>query len=88
LKSGFTSDPGDPLAEMHVPTAVLWIFGEPTGRENEEELFFRKWGRDLMTCLIAHLLWTEPQCTEDARHSSDRRGNAGSGYAHDIALDP
>jgi hypothetical protein len=33
---------------MHVPTAVLWIFGEPTGRENEEELFFRKWGRDLM----------------------------------------
>jgi type IV secretion system protein VirD4 len=58
-------DPKDPLAEMHVHTVVSWIFGETTGRENEEELFFRKWGRDLVACLIAHLIWTEnPSATK------------------------
>lgn len=52
-------DPAGPLAEMHVHTVVSWIFGEANGRETEEEMFFRKWGKDLVACLMAHLLWDE-----------------------------
>ena len=50
-------DTEDPLAEMHVHTVVSWIFGESHGRENEEEMFFHKWGKDLVVCLLADLLW-------------------------------
>jgi type IV secretion system protein VirD4 len=52
-------DPRDPLAEMHVHTVVSWIFGENTGRETEEDLFFRKWGKDLVVCLLADLIWDD-----------------------------
>jgi type IV secretion system protein VirD4 len=52
-------DTGSELAEMHVHTVVSWIFGEAPGRETEEQFFFRQWGKDLVACLLAHLLWDD-----------------------------
>jgi type IV secretion system protein VirD4 len=52
-------DPNAAMAEMHVHTVVSWIFSEKTGRENEDELFFIKWGKDLVACLMADLLWDD-----------------------------
>jgi type IV secretion system protein VirD4 len=52
-------DTEDELAEMHVHTVVSWIFGEVAGRESEEQFFFRQWGKDLVACLLAHLLWDD-----------------------------
>jgi type IV secretion system protein VirD4 len=52
-------DTKDSLAEMHVHTVVSWVFGEQTGRENDDEVFFNKWGKDLVACLMADLLWND-----------------------------
>ena len=52
-------DTTDELAEMYVHTVVSWIFGEAAGRETEEQFFFRQWGKDLVACLLAHLLWED-----------------------------
>ena len=50
-------DTGSELAEMHVHTVVSWIFAEPAARESPEQAFFYRWGKDLVACLLAHLLW-------------------------------
>ena len=52
-------DTTNELAEMHIHTVVSWIFGETSGRETEEQFFFRQWGKDLVACLLAHLLWDD-----------------------------
>jgi type IV secretion system protein VirD4 len=52
-------DTSNELAEMHVHTVVSWIFAEPAARESEEQAFFRQWGKDLVACLLAHLLWDD-----------------------------
>jgi type IV secretion system protein VirD4 len=52
-------DTSHPLAEMHVHTVVSWIFSENPGRKNDDELFFIKWGKDLVACLMADLLWDD-----------------------------
>ena len=52
-------DPNDALAEMHVHTVVSWIFGEKTGRDTDDDVFFIKWGKDLVVCLMADLLWDD-----------------------------
>lgn len=52
-------DTNDSLAEMHIHTVVSWIFGENPGHKNDDELFFIKWGKDLVACLMADLLWDD-----------------------------
>ena len=52
-------DTEDELAEMHVHTVVSWIFAEAAARESEEQAFFRQGGKDLVACLLAHLLWDD-----------------------------
>jgi type IV secretion system protein VirD4 len=52
-------DTKKPLAEMHVHTVVAWLFGDAAGQETEEQFFFRQWGKDLVACLLAHLLWDD-----------------------------
>jgi type IV secretion system protein VirD4 len=52
-------DTNDTLAEMHIHTVVSWIFSENPGRKNDDELFFIKWGKDLVACLMADLLWDD-----------------------------
>ncbi len=52
-------DTNDTLAEMHIHTVVSWIFSENPGRKNDDELFFIKWGKDLVVCLMADLLWDD-----------------------------
>jgi type IV secretion system protein VirD4 len=52
-------DTDDTLAEMHIHTVVSWIFSENPGRKNDDELFFIKWGKDLVACLMADLLWDD-----------------------------
>jgi type IV secretion system protein VirD4 len=47
-----------PLAETHVHSVVAWVCGEPS-RETEEAGFFDSWGRQLIACLLADLLWDE-----------------------------
>ena len=54
-------DIDDPEAEVHVRTVVSWIFESatmPAGGRTEDS-FFAAMGRELITCLLAHLLWTD-----------------------------
>jgi type IV secretion system protein VirD4 len=44
-----------PLADSHVDDVVSWITKEPPSGGDEE--FFKGSGRDLITCLLADLLW-------------------------------
>jgi type IV secretion system protein VirD4 len=48
-----------PLAESNVNAVTTWICGEPSGRESEESQFFRNRGREMVACLLAHLLWDD-----------------------------
>ncbi|MCK8786559.1 type IV secretory system conjugative DNA transfer family protein [Roseomonas sp. NAR14] len=47
----------DPLAETNVQAVVGWIFGEAEAGGGDEDRFFRKWGKQLVACLLAHMLW-------------------------------
>jgi len=44
-------------APMHVHTVANWIFDEPDTRGTDTGRFFRQGGRDLLICLLAHVLW-------------------------------
>jgi type IV secretion system protein VirD4 len=48
-----------PLAETNVHAVVGWIFGETDGGSSDADKFFRNWGKQLVACLLAHLLWDE-----------------------------
>jgi len=48
-----------PLAETNVHAVVGWIFGEAEGGGSEADKFFRNWGKQLVACLLAHMLWDE-----------------------------
>lgn len=52
-------DINDPQAPLHVYTVIDWVFGETQGRGTESGEFFRKWGKDLVACLLAHMLWSD-----------------------------
>ena len=54
-------DPQHAEAEMHVRTAVSWIYDEDAaalGGKNDDP-FFMPMGKELVTCLLAHMLWDE-----------------------------
>jgi type IV secretion system protein VirD4 len=47
-----------PEAEIHVRTVVSWIYEEDRAPGRGEDPFFAPMGRELVTCLLAHLLWS------------------------------
>ena len=51
----------DPEADIHVRTVVSWIFESATtpAAGRTEDSFFAAMGRELITCLLAHLLWSD-----------------------------
>ena len=55
-----------PEAELHVRSVVSWIYDEAVtartaGPGRGEDPFFAPMGRALVTCLLAHLVWCDPQ---------------------------
>jgi len=48
-----------PLAETHVRSVVAWVCGEPNRESGEEAVFFEAWGRQLVACLLADMLWDD-----------------------------
>lgn len=53
-----------PLAETNVHAVVGWIFGEAEGGSSDTDKFFRNWGKQLVACLLAHMLWDDTMPTE------------------------
>lgn len=52
-------NPADPLAETHVQAIIDRVAGEtPTGKESENTIFKVR-GKELLTCLLADLLWDD-----------------------------
>jgi type IV secretion system protein VirD4 len=50
-------DPRDPLAETHVRAVIEQVAGETRGEREGENAMFRVRGKELLTCLLADLLW-------------------------------
>ena len=50
-------DTASPLAESHVAAVVGWITSEVRGATSSSGEFFKGSGQDLITCLLADLLW-------------------------------
>lgn len=59
-------DIDDPEAEIHVRTVVSWIYesATPHAAGHAEDPFFAPMGRELVTCLLAHLLWSDDATVE------------------------
>ena len=57
-------DVTQPLAETNVHAVVGWIFGEAEGGSSDADKFFRNWGKQLVACLLAHMLWDETLLAE------------------------
>lgn len=63
-------DTAHPEAETHVHSVVSWIYDESaaamptTAPGRAEDPFFGKQGRNLVTCLLAHLIWCDPRHVE------------------------
>ncbi len=53
-----------PEAEVHVRTVVSWIYEELKGAGKAEDPFFAPMGRELVTCLLSHLMWSDPQSVD------------------------
>ena len=55
-----------PEAELHVRSVVSWIYDEAAmaGSARGEDPFFSPMGRALVTCLLAHLVWSDPETVE------------------------
>ena len=52
-------DINSPDAELHVQSVVGWIYDEQTGASaRREDAFFTPMGKQLVTCLLAHLVWS------------------------------
>ena len=62
-----------PLAEANVNAVVTWIFGEPHGRGGSDE-FFRNRGKEMVACLLAHMLWDPQTGTADKTLRALRQG--------------
>ena len=53
-------DVAHPDAEQHVHSVVGWIYEEASGANTRrEDPFFSQMGRNLVTCLLAHLVWSD-----------------------------
>jgi type IV secretion system protein VirD4 len=50
-------DIASPLADSHVDSVVNWITTENRESSSDSSAFFKGSGRDLITCLLADLLW-------------------------------
>ena len=50
-------NPRDPLAETHVRAVIVQVAGEARGEREGENAMFRVRGKELLTCLLADLLW-------------------------------
>ena len=50
-------DPRDPLAETHVQAVIEHVAGETRANQAGENAMFRVRGKELLTCLLADLLW-------------------------------
>jgi type IV secretion system protein VirD4 len=59
-------DTNHPEAELHVRSVVSWIYDEAAtpGAGRGEDPFFGTMGRALVTCLLAHLVWSDPETVE------------------------
>jgi type IV secretion system protein VirD4 len=58
-----------PEAELHVRSVVSWIYDEAAAAQatspgRAEDPFFAPMGRSLVTCLLAHLIWSDPQAID------------------------
>ncbi|MGH7076896.1 MAG: type IV secretory system conjugative DNA transfer family protein [Acetobacteraceae bacterium] len=55
-----------PEAELHVQSVADWIYDTnvTTGSHKGEDPFFAPMGRQLLLCLLAHLVWADPQTVE------------------------
>ena len=57
-----------PEAELHVRSVVSWIYDEAAAQATSpgraEDPFFAPMGRSLVTCLLAHLVWSDPQAID------------------------
>ena len=52
-------------AEQQVRTVVSWIYDESAaGAVPGKDAFIAAMGRELVTCLLAHLVWSDPQAIE------------------------
>lgn len=52
---------GNPEAERHIKTVVSWIYDEDAAKNGAQtsDAFFTNMGRNLVTCLLAHLMYDE-----------------------------
>ena len=50
-------DPRDPLAETHVQAVIEHVAGETRANQAGENAMFKVRGKELLTCLLADLLW-------------------------------
>ena len=59
-------DISDPEAEVHVRTVVSWIYDSAAtpAAGRTEDPFFAPMGRELVTCLLAHLLWADDSAVD------------------------
>jgi len=64
-------DTADPLAEGHVHSVVGWACGEAR-RGSTEEQFFASWGRKLIACLLADMLF-DPDLAPEGKTLRDLR---------------
>jgi type IV secretion system protein VirD4 len=55
-------------AELHVRSVVSWIYDESAAAQampgRAEDSFFAPMGRSLVTCLLAHLVWSDPEAID------------------------
>ena len=55
-------------AELHVRSVVSWIYDESAAAQatpgRAEDPFFAPMGRTLVTCLLAHLVWSDPEAID------------------------
>ena len=57
-------DPRDPLAETHVQAMIEHVAGETRANQAGENAMFKVRGKELLTCLLADLLWNKDIPTE------------------------
>jgi type IV secretion system protein VirD4 len=59
-------DINHPEAELHVQSVVGWIYDEAISAASRrgEDPFFAPMGRQLITCLLADLIWSDPDKVE------------------------
>ena len=57
-----------PEAELHVRSVVSWIYDKSAAAQatpgRAEDPFFAPMGRSLVTCLLAHLVWSDPEAID------------------------